>query len=162
MLTRRSFVIMSLAACLVGCSSHVGAPKNNTRDDWQAMDAFPILPWELPPRTKEFADPRHGLASLADAGYTVAAFVRPEHLRECERLGLRAIVCPAVGIRKWREMSDAEIESAVRSLIDEAGHSRAVLGYFITDEPGVRDFPALAKAVAAVKRLAPGKLAYIN
>src|SRR5258707_3301441 len=36
------------------------------------------------------------------------------------------------------------------------------MGYFIMDEPGVSDFPALAKAVAAVKKYAPGKLAYIN
>jgi hypothetical protein len=36
------------------------------------------------------------------------------------------------------------------------------MGYFLTDEPGVLDFPALAKAVAAVKKLAPSKLAYIN
>jgi hypothetical protein len=40
--------------------------------------------------------------------------------------------------------------------------SDAVLGYFICDEPGVQEFPALGKAVAAVKRFAPGKLAYIN
>jgi hypothetical protein len=39
---------------------------------------------------------------------------------------------------------------------------KAVIGYFIMDEPGTRDFPALAKAVAAVRRFAPGKLAYIN
>src|ERR1700722_8773820 len=30
------------------------------------------------------------------------------------------------------------------------------------DELGAGDFPALAKAVAAVKKYAPGKLAYIN
>ena len=30
------------------------------------------------------------------------------------------------------------------------------------DEPGAPAFPALAKAVAAVKKYAPGKLAYIN
>jgi hypothetical protein len=37
-----------------------------------------------------------------------------------------------------------------------------VIGYFIHDEPGVQLFPKLAKAVAAVKKFAPGKLAYIN
>ena len=43
-----------------------------------------------------------------------------------------------------------------------AGKSPAIKGYFIMDEPGVADFPALGKAVAAVKKYAPGKLAYIN
>jgi hypothetical protein len=37
-----------------------------------------------------------------------------------------------------------------------------VIGYFIQDEPGIREFPSLGKAVAAVKKYAPGKLAYIN
>src|SRR6185437_1874987 len=32
----------------------------------------------------------------------------------------------------------------------------------LADEPGEPDFEALGKAVAAVKKLAPGKLAYIN
>ncbi len=38
----------------------------------------------------------------------------------------------------------------------------AVYGYHISDEPGASYFPALAKAVQAVKKYAPGKLAYIN
>jgi hypothetical protein len=37
-----------------------------------------------------------------------------------------------------------------------------VLGYYISDEPRANAFPALGKAVAAVKKHAPGKLAYIN
>jgi hypothetical protein len=47
-------------------------------------------------------------------------------------------------------------------MVRAGGSSRAAMGYFITDEPGVSDFPALGKAVAAVKKYAPGKLAYIN
>ena len=43
-----------------------------------------------------------------------------------------------------------------------SGMNRAIMGYFIMDEPGAGDFPALAKAVAAVMKYAPGKLAYIN
>jgi hypothetical protein len=36
------------------------------------------------------------------------------------------------------------------------------MGYYIEDEPSAADFPALGKAVAAVGKYAPGKLAYIN
>src|SRR5205807_1758717 len=54
------------------------------------------------------------------------------------------------------------IERRIRRMIHAAGTSPAITGYFIMDEPSVSDFPALAKAVAAVKRYAPGKLAYIN
>jgi hypothetical protein len=46
--------------------------------------------------------------------------------------------------------------------VEAAGPSPAVVGFFIMDEPSARDFPALGKAVAAVKKYAPGKLAYIN
>jgi hypothetical protein len=63
---------------------------------------------------------------------------------------------------KWRELSDEQIVAAVRRMVDESRGSKEVAGYFLTDEPGAGEFPALAKAVAAVKQLAPGKLAYIN
>ncbi len=63
---------------------------------------------------------------------------------------------------KWREMNDEEIDQTVKQMVEAAGNNPAVLGYFIMDEPGAPAFPALAKAVAAVKKYAPGKLAYIN
>jgi hypothetical protein len=47
-------------------------------------------------------------------------------------------------------------------MVERAGNSKAVVGYFLTDEPGTPAFPTLAKAVAAVKKYAPGRLAYIN
>jgi hypothetical protein len=134
--------------------------------DWQQQalggDLFPIMPWELPARNAEFADAHHGLASLAECGFNVAGFVRPQHLPECEKLGLKAIVCPADGILNWEKMPDNEIERAVVEMIDASRTSPAVIGYFITDEPGMQKFAALAKAAAVVKKHAPGKLAYIN
>ena len=47
-------------------------------------------------------------------------------------------------------------------MVEKSAASKAVLGYAIMDEPGTRAFPRLAKAVAAVKKYAPGKLAHIN
>jgi hypothetical protein len=88
--------------------------------------------------------------------------VRPNQLPACEKLGLKAIVCSEEWRIKWRELSDQQIFDRVEKLVHESGNSPAILGYFLKDEPGVRDFPALGKAVAAVKKLAPGKLAYIN
>jgi len=125
-------------------------------------NGFVIMPWELPPRNKEFADSRHGLASLAECGFTVAGFVRPEHLSQCEKLGLRAIVSRPDAPVKWEQMSDDQIDQTIRQWVFDSRSSPAVMGYFITDEPGVAKFPALAKAVAAVRKYAPGKLAYIN
>lgn len=118
--------------------------------------------WEHPPLSGKFAEPGHGLASLAECGYTVAGFVDPSQLPECERLGLRAIVGRPGSAVKWSSMSDAAIDAYVRDRVARSHDSPAVVGYFITDEPNARDFPALAKAVEEVKRYAPGKLAYIN
>lgn len=123
---------------------------------------YPIMPWELPPRTDAFAEGRNGLKTLADCGFTVAAFVRPAELARCRELGMKAMLRPASHQVKWREITDAQIEQHVRELVAGTERDPTVLGYFLTDEPGVREFPALGKAVAAVKRLAPGKLAYIN
>src|SRR5277367_1031625 len=99
----------------------------------------------------------------------MAGFVLPRDLRKCRKLGLGAIVLPAASeftnleyILSWKKLSDAEIDRRIKEDVKSAGSSPAIAGYFIMDEPGALDFPALAKAVAAVKKYAPGKLAYIN
>jgi hypothetical protein len=120
------------------------------------------MTWELPPRSSRFADPDAGLSSVAGCGFTVAGFVPPTMLPECRRRGLRAIVFGGDEIRRWGKLSDDQIESSVANLVRGTERDDAVLGYFICDEPGVQEFPAIARAVAAVKRLAPGKLAYVN
>ena len=108
------------------------------------------------------ADAQHGIASMKDCGFTTAAFVTPDLLPVCEKLKMPALV-GTHGRIDWVSLSDEKIVQTVKrnGRCVEAGDPM-VLGYFLTDEPGVREFPALAKAVAAVKKLAPGKLAYIN
>src|SRR5437773_251534 len=107
--------LIALSLMIACCCDARGA-------DWQQQalgeNFFPIMPWELPPRTAEFADAHHGLASLAQCGFNVAGFVRPQHLPECEKLGLKAIVCPADGMLKWEKMRDEEIERAVVEMVD--------------------------------------------
>jgi hypothetical protein len=151
-----------VSSMLLGCATTPTVSGDRPAAAAPANDVFPIMSWELPPRTQEFADPRHGLASLAECGFTVAGFVRSDQLPACHQHGLRAIVCPAEGILKWAQMTDDQIDQAVRGLVEETHGDTAVIGYFITDEPGAPDFPALGKAVAAVHKYAPGKLAYIN
>jgi hypothetical protein len=129
---------------------------------------FPILPWGLSPQGGEGSrKPRQGLQSVAGCGFTTAGFVRPESLPECAALGLKAIVYPPPEqsgrrSRDWRKLSDNEIDERVKAMVDAGGDSSAVLGYYIMDEPSAVDFPALGRAVAAVRKYAPGKLAYIN
>lgn len=129
-------------------------------------DFFPIMPWDGLwgwDQIKGFNDP---LESVAACNFTIAGFVQPDQLPECEKLGLKAIISrPArlgPGYKKWFGDTPADIDKAFKDHVAEAGSSGAILGYFVMDEPGVREFADLAAAVSAIKKYAPGKLAYIN
>jgi hypothetical protein len=155
-------VLLTGAGCQTERQGTAGAPRAVAPATAPAVAEFPIMSWELPPRSDAFMTGREELKKLADCGFTVAAFVQKEQLAECRRLGMRAMVRPASWKVKWHDLSDAQIDERVRQLVDGTQDDPTVMGYFLTDEPGVQEFAALGKAVAAVKRLAPGKLAYIN
>jgi hypothetical protein len=132
-----------------------------------AKDFFPIMVWDTLNADHVSPESRpRALADMAECGFTIGAYVEPKDLPECERLGLKAIIRitsdqpPWNG--KWETMTDEQIDQAVKKLVEECGNSNALIGYYIVDEPRTSKFPALAKAVAAVRKHAPGKLAYIN
>ncbi len=130
-------------------------------------DFFPILAWDPLHGWKEpHLERPNGLAGIAGCGFTIAGFVQPRDLPQCEQLGLSAILAPPDGddpwFGPWRKLTDEQIEARVKAMIEQAGDRKSVLGYFLMDEPGTPSFPALGKAVAAVRKHAPGKLAYIN
>src|ERR1051325_782471 len=139
--------------------------------DYRQADFFPILPWDplhgWDGKVTEFK--ANGLESIAECNFNFAGFVLPKDLPKCWRLHLAAIVLPVDNTllppnyrKQWRELTDDEIESRIKILVTAAGSNPAAKGFFIMDEPSVKDFPALGKAVAAVKKYAPGKIAYIN
>jgi hypothetical protein len=173
-LMRRIIVFCLAAACFLICSSPVHASSETKRfsaGDITQPDFFPILPWDpYHGWAKPYIEQRpNGLESIAECHFNIAGFVLPQDLSRCKKLGLGAILLPTDKaftsfnyLRAWRKLSDADIERRVRDMVRAAGSNPAVKGFFITDEPGVEDFPALGKAVAAVKKYAPGKLAYIN
>jgi hypothetical protein len=151
---------------LIGCV-FAGVGSAQTTTDVPSFDLpdgfFPILTWDLPHWSEApFSDPDHGLVSLHRCGFTTAAFVRPQHLAEVEKLGMQCLLARQHFPVDWRKLSDEQIEAVVKSMVDEAKGSKSVMGFFLADEPGLPDFPSLGKAVAAVRKLAPGKLAYIN
>lgn len=132
-----------------------------------SVDLFPIVTWDRQDAWRKFAPlPKTSLQTVADCQFTVVGFVRPEDLPVCEKLGLAAIVAPSdpqePWFRDWRKLSDEDIDRGVKAMVEKSGGSKAAIGYAIMDEPGVAAFPKLAKAVAAVKKYAPGKLAHIN
>ncbi|MDB6026453.1 MAG: hypothetical protein JWM68_2676 [Verrucomicrobiales bacterium] len=128
---------------------------------------FPILPWDALHGMKNEVRtrPENSLESIADCNFNMAGFVHREDLSRCKKLGLGALLFPFdpdFSKHSWNTLSDEGIDQKIKQLVHDAGNNPALMGYFVTDEPGVKDFPALAKAVAAVKKYAPGKLAYIN
>jgi hypothetical protein len=167
----RLFVLGCCLGAGVAESAWGKNPNQFAYGDITKPDFFPILPWDpYHGWTKPGVESRpNGLESIAECRFNMAGFVLPRDLRQCEKLGLGALLLPVANeftnfqyLCQWKNLSDEEIDRRVKETIRAAGSSRAVMGYFIMDEPGVKDFPALAKAVAAVKRYAPGKLAYIN
>jgi hypothetical protein len=127
-------------------------------------DPFAILPWDQTRLIDGPEDRVHGLASLVDCNFTYAGFPRAKDLPACEKLGLRAIVHPddSLGLTKPAHLSDEQIDKAVRTLVEQTKGSPACVGYYLIDEPGASQFAYLGKIVAAIRRQAPGKLAYIN
>jgi hypothetical protein len=152
---------------MAGLPSSLASQTAEDAFTW-SPDFFPILPWDPQHGWKTpYFDREQGLETIAECGFTMAGFVRAQDLPACERLGLRAIMFPdvesvPVWSREWHQLSDEEIESRVKTFIEQSGQSDAILGYYIIDEPNASHFPALGKAVAAVRKHAPGKLAYIN
>ena len=153
-------VWVGLIAVWLGGCVHVRSSRHGPPT---AVGGLVVMPWEIQPeKQKMMNEAGHGIGSLRKCGFDTVAFVAPEQVAACAKAGMRAFVGRPGGRVNWREMSDAAIDDYVKSVVDAAGRSETVLGYFLADEPNVRDFPALGKAVAAVKKYAPGKLAYIN
>ncbi len=155
-------VLMAMLLMAAGLPSQAG----NTMG--LSENFFPIMPWEglRAGWDKAVNGCKSALESVAECNFTVAGFVQPKDLPVCEKLGLKAIVAPPVGggpwKKKWGDVSDELIDSSIRRWVQDAGGSSAIMGYYIVDEPGTAKFPALGKAVAAVGKYAPKKLAYIN
>src|SRR4051794_37855010 len=103
-----SFMCLILMSC---AGQHRAASESGAAaGDRFLINEFPIMSWEVPWRSeKKFTHGNSGIESLADCGYTVAGFVRPQHLKTCERLGLKAIVGPDGMPVKWWELSDEQI-----------------------------------------------------
>jgi hypothetical protein len=145
---------------LPGVAATEQPPKADLVPYTHSPDLFPILPWDkVYDQSKPLRSTKNGIQSIAECNFTVAGFVRPEDLPQCEKLGLAAILAPSLN---WKKLQDEEIDGRVKQMVEATAKSRTVLGYFIMDEPGVTSFPMLGKIVAAVKKYAPGKLAYIN
>src|SRR5215217_5887450 len=104
------------------------APSNAPAESRLPDDFFPIMTWELPPRSAGFEHPTSGLKSVAECGFTTASFVSPKLVPQCKKLGLRTIVFGGDDVRRWKNLSDEQIERAVANLVRGTEREDTVLG----------------------------------
>ena len=125
----------------------------------QHIDAepFPLMAWD-------YADDEDTLQKMADCGINMVAFVPPEALDACQKVGIRAIVYQkGITPARWDQaFNAAEANVALPALLKKVNDHPAVFGYHLKDEPGADQFAELGKSVELVKKLAPGKWPYIN
>jgi hypothetical protein len=123
-----------------------------------ADDAFfPLMAWDVPPN-----DPAV-LARMRECGLTVAGFVPPAALDNCQAAGLKAIVSDArVSSYDWTNVDAETARKQVAELVGEVHDHPAVIGYYLRDEPPAGFFPGLAKVASAVREKDPDAWPYIN
>lgn len=123
----------------------------------KSKEVFPLMAWD-------YADDEATLQKMADCGINMVAFVPPEALDICQKVGIRAIVFQeGVAPARWDQpFSAAEANTVLPDLIKRVNDHPAVYGYHLKDEPGADQFAELAKSAELVKKLAPGKWPYIN
>jgi hypothetical protein len=119
---------------------------------------FPIMPWNSPSIQPGV------LKTIHECGFTLAGFVAPGALDECQAEGLKAIVSDArTSGYDWAGTIDSvKAQGNVSNLVAQVGKHPAVFGYYLRDEPNAGWFPNLEKVASAVREYAPGKWAYIN
>lgn len=148
-ISRLSVTVLALLMVAFMSVDSVGAEE--------AVAPFPLMAWD-------YADDEETLKKMADCGINLVAFVPPEALDICQKLGVKAIVYQeGITPAHWAAPFNAdEAVKALPDLIKRVNDHPAVYGYHIKDEPDHSQFPELAKAVTLVRDLAPGKWAYIN
>lgn len=137
MISRRWFRLLPLLPLLLA------SPKARAADGFR-QDRFAIGLW-VPPQTKTDLEFRY--RELAEANFNLVIGNSPmpvaEQLRVCDRLGLKTLVHVPGPVAGWPT-------------------NESCWGYLLRDEPGVADFPGLARSVAEIRQLRPDRLAYIN
>ncbi|MBO7678235.1 MAG: hypothetical protein J6S75_01055, partial [Thermoguttaceae bacterium] len=117
-------------------------------------DFFPLYPWGA-----SVSD----LENLAGCGFPIPAFLYEKNLPAAKQAGFHHFfVLMGTGKIDLLDAKEEEVDAFVKEKVAGTKDDPEVLGYYIVDEPGAKKFPALAMFVAAVKKYAPGKLAYIN
>ena len=177
---KRTFVFLAAFFCAIASyAQDSSAPKtydeNATSESLglERYDApvFPIFPWDhLGSWGDKYQPLEEGVKLTAESRCTLSAFVADQRgIDAAKANGLKCILEANVEPFDERKLSEQEIQKKLEELdaqikerVESTKDDPDVIGYCIQDEPGVYYFRFLAAAVSAIKRYAPGKLAYIN
>jgi len=118
---------------------------------------FPVMAWNSPPNDLAV------LKQMRECGLTVAGFVTPATLDNCQAAGLKGIVSDArLSGYDWTNVDPAKARENVAAVIKEVRNHAAVYGYYLRDEPSAGYFKGLATVSDLIKELHPGVWPYIN
>lgn len=126
-------------------------------------DFYPLYTWDRIGWGAQFGQTKEeGLKEMAECEFSIPAFIGADSMETCKSIGFRYVLLD-LGMRgDFLTITDEQADEFVRDMVASTKDDPMVLGYYVTDEPGAKKFPGLAKIVAAIKKYAPGKLAYIN
>ncbi|MBQ9874408.1 MAG: hypothetical protein IJM30_08080 [Thermoguttaceae bacterium] len=178
-MTKTILTLALLCAANLALAQPADAPKtydeNATAESLglERYDApiYPIFPWDhLGSWGDKYQPLEEGIKTMAENKCTVSAFVNDDRgIQAAKANGLKYIYEMGVETFDDRKLTEeeiqeklAKIDAHIKDRVESTKDDPDAIGYCIQDEPGVYYFRALAAAVAAVKKYAPGKLAYIN
>lgn len=138
--------------------AHHGFRYKEAKVNEVAPEDFLIMPWGWTPGNEQ------ALRDIKDCGFNIAGFVVPEHVKLCEKVGLKCIVDDPQISRFVTDtkMTNAEITKRVEDGVSKFRGNKTVYGYYIMDEPTAPLFPNLARWADAVHKADPSANAYIN
>ena len=121
--------------CWLGFSWAILAPLVTCAERASETEPFPLMAWD-------YADDEDTLQKMADCGINMVAFVPPEALDACQKVGIRAIVYQkGITPARWDQaFNAAEANVALPALIKKVNDHPAVFGYHLKDEPGADQF----------------------
>ncbi len=148
---RRSCLLAVLAfTCIFGQENRQPMPV--------AAKDFPVMAWGGSP-----SDPDQ-LRGMKEAGLNVSGFCAAKDLDKVNAAGLTCFVTDQRinGYPLLNLPPEAEIRRNMAAVKSEIGDHPAVLGYYLRDEPDVKELEGLAKLATILRETIPGKLPYIN
>jgi len=118
---------------------------------------FPIMAWGTAPSDIS------ALNEMSECGLTIAGFTSSENLDLVNNAGLYAFIMdPRVSVYDFQKIDPDTMTDNVTSLVDEIGSHPALIGYFLKDEPNMREFSGLALITETLQEISPAKIPYIN